>query len=184
MLEKQDVRVEDSSVTSSWWLFLIAGLAWLVISVVVLAFNLTSVATVGVLLGAVFLVAGIDEFMIASRRSSWAWAHILLGILFVLGAIWSFASPIESFRALASVFGILLIFGGTLDVVQSTESRIINPLWGLGLAAGILEILLGFWVSQQFFPARAELLLVWVGFFALFRGISEIVLAFEVHSHR
>ncbi|HEU4865623.1 MAG TPA: DUF308 domain-containing protein [Actinomycetota bacterium] len=184
MLEEQDVRLADSSVTSSWWLFLIAGLAWLVISVVVLAFNVTSVATVGVLLGAVFLVAGVDEFLISSRGSSWAWAHILLGILFVLGAIWSFASPIESFRALASVFGILLIFGGTLDIVQSAESRIINPLWGLGVAAGILEILLGFWASQQFFPARAALLLVWVGFFALFRGISEIVLAFEVHSHR
>ena len=40
--------------------------------------------------------------------------------------------------------------------------------------AGILEILLGFWASQQMFPARAALLLVWVGFFALFRGISEI----------
>jgi hypothetical protein len=37
-----------------------------------------------------------------------------------------------------------------------------------------------FWASQQFFPARAALLIVWVGFLALFRGIFEIVLAFEV----
>ena len=50
--------------------------------------------------------------------------------------------------------------------------------------AGILELVLGFWASQQLFPARGALLLLWVGFFALFRGISEIVVAFEVRSHQ
>ena len=49
------------------------------------------------------------------------------------------------------------------------------------MTAGVLEILLGFWVSQQEFPARALLLLIWVGFFALFRGFADILLAFEVH---
>jgi uncharacterized membrane protein HdeD (DUF308 family) len=53
-------------------------------------------------------------------------------------------------------------------------------MWWLGLVVGILEVLLAFWASQQFFPARAALILVWVGFMALFRGITEIVLAFEV----
>jgi uncharacterized membrane protein HdeD (DUF308 family) len=42
--------------------------------------------------------------------------------------------------------------------------------------------LLGFWASQQLFPARAALLLIWVGFLALFRGISEFVVAFELRS--
>ena len=55
----------------------------------------------------------------------------------------------------------------------------VNSAWWLGLVAGILELVLGFWASQQLFPARGALLLLWVGFFALFRGISEIVIAFE-----
>jgi uncharacterized membrane protein HdeD (DUF308 family) len=50
--------------------------------------------------------------------------------------------------------------------------------------AGILEILLGFWASQQRFPARAALLPLWAGFFALFRGISESVIAFELRSRQ
>jgi uncharacterized membrane protein HdeD (DUF308 family) len=51
--------------------------------------------------------------------------------------------------------------------------------------ADILEILLGFWASQQLFPVRAALLLLlWVGFFALFRGISEIAIAFELRSRQ
>jgi phenylacetaldehyde dehydrogenase len=71
-----------------------------------------------------------------------------------------------------------------LGVVNSIAAREISGTWWLGLVAGILLILLGFWASQQMFPARAALVLLWVGFFALFRGISEIVIAFELRSRQ
>jgi uncharacterized membrane protein HdeD (DUF308 family) len=57
----------------------------------------------------------------------------------------------------------------------------VNDLWWLGLVVGILEILLAFWASQQYFAPRAALILLWVGFFALFRGFTEIFLAFAIH---
>jgi uncharacterized membrane protein HdeD (DUF308 family) len=179
---RADAREAVQDYADGWWWFLVAGLVWLVVSVVVFRFDISSVTTIGVLIGALFIVAALDEVFVASVRKSWAWAHWLLSVLFVLGAIWSFVSPQDAFWALASVFGLLLIFSGTLDIVQSTVSRAVNPLWGLGLATGILEILLGFWASQQFVPARGALLILWVGFLALFRGLSDIVLAFEVRS--
>ena len=167
-----------------WWLFLVTGIAWLIIAVMVLRFNPASITTVGVLLGVLFLLCTVNEFFIAAVGHSWAWAHILLGIFFAVGAIWSFARPINAFWSLASVLGLLLIFKGTLDIITAAETRDINSTWWLGLVAGILELVLGFWASQQLFPARGALLLLWVGFFALFRGISEIVIAFEVRSHQ
>jgi len=33
-----------------WWLFLVTGIGWLLVSLIVLRFNITSVASVGVLL--------------------------------------------------------------------------------------------------------------------------------------
>ena len=167
-----------------WWLMLVTGIAWLIISVVVLRFRLTSITTVGVLIGVVFLAAMFNEFLLASVHAGWRWAHVLLGILFFFGAIWAFANPINAFWALASVLGLLLIFRGTLDIISSATLREVNSMWWLGLVAGILEILLGFWASQQMFPARAALLLLWIGFFALFRCISEIVVAFELRSRQ
>jgi uncharacterized membrane protein HdeD (DUF308 family) len=167
-----------------WWLPLVTGLAWLIISVLVLRFRLSSITTVGVLVGVIFLLAMFNEFLLASVRAGWRWAHILLGVLFAVGAIWAFANPINAFWALASVLGLLLIFEGTLNIISSAAARDVNSTWWLGLVAGILEILLGFWASQQMFPARAALLLLWVGFFALFRGISEIVIAFELRSRQ
>ena len=181
---RAEAKTPAKELTRSWWWFLIAGVAWMIVSLVVLRFDITSVATIGALIGALLLVAGLDEVFIATIRRSWAWARVLLGVLFILGSIWSFTSPFDAFWALASVFGLLLILRGTFDMVRSIATRVLNPLWGLGLAVGILEILLGFWVSQQFFPAQASLLILWVGFMALFRGFSEIVLAFELRSER
>ena len=134
----------------------------------------------GVLLGVYFLVAAINEFFIASVMSSWRWLHILMGIIFAFSAGWSFAQPYNAFWALASILGLLLIFQGTFYIITSVSTREVNSTWWLGLVVGILEIFLGFWASQQYRPVQGALLLIWVGFFALFRGISEIVIAFEL----
>jgi uncharacterized membrane protein HdeD (DUF308 family) len=167
-----------------WWVFLLTGIAWLIIAWVVLRFTPASITTVGVLLGVLFLLAAVNEFMIAAVRHHWRWAHILLSVLFVVGAIWAFARPFNAFWSIASVLGLLLIFKGTLDLINAVLTRDVNSSWWLGLVAGILELVLGFWASQQAFPARGALLLLWVGFFALFRGISEIVIAFELRSRQ
>jgi hypothetical protein len=50
---------------------LLTGNAWLIISVIVLSFTTTSAATIGVLLGVVFLAAMANEFFIASVRLGW-----------------------------------------------------------------------------------------------------------------
>jgi uncharacterized membrane protein HdeD (DUF308 family) len=168
------------AITGIWWLFLITGIAWLIIALIVLRFDITSIGTVGALLGVVFLIAGLNEGMIAMVRPTWRWAHLALGILYVLGGFLAFASPYDAFWALASILGFLLVLKGSLDVVVSAMTKEVNEFWWLGLVTGILELLLGFWASQQLFPARATLILIWVGFFALFRGISEIVLAFQI----
>jgi uncharacterized membrane protein HdeD (DUF308 family) len=163
-----------------WWLFLLTGIAWLIIGWITLRFNPASIATVGILLGVLFLLSMINEFMIASVHSSWRWLHVVMGVIFLFGAAWSFARPFDAFWTLASILGLLLIFRGTIDIITSIDAREVNSVWWLGLVAGILEVALGFWASQQFYSVRGALLLVWVGLFALFRGISEIVVAFEL----
>jgi uncharacterized membrane protein HdeD (DUF308 family) len=167
-----------------WWLFLLTAIAWLIIAWVALRFTPASIATVGVLLGVLFLFGMLDEFLIASVRANWRWLHVVMGVIFAFGAGWSFARPYNAFWTLASILGLLLIFRGTLDIITSVDARAVNGVWWLGLVAGILEILLGFWASGQYLPVRGALLLVWVGLFALFRGISEIVIAFEVRSRQ
>jgi uncharacterized membrane protein HdeD (DUF308 family) len=53
-----------------WWILLATGVAWLIISAAVLRFNTTSITTIGVLIGAVFLIASVSEIVLASARAS------------------------------------------------------------------------------------------------------------------
>ena len=181
--ERADRQLLDAEMLAGpWWLFLVTGIAWLIIAVMVLRFTPASVNTVGVLMGVLFLLGAFNEFLDASMRHSWRWAHVVMGVLFVVGAIWAFARPFNAFWALASAVGLLLILQGGFVLITSIESRIINPVWWLGMVAGILEIFAGFWASQQLVTVRAALLIIWVGLLALFNGINQIVLAFELKS--
>ena len=168
--------------TGPWWAYLLAGIAWVVISAVILRFNTASVATIGLLLGALFLLSAAEEFVIATVRPNWGWAHALLGILFIGAAIWSFVTPYGAFWALASALGILLVVVGTMHIITAIYSKVSNDAWWLGVLGGILEVFIGFWVSAQSFSAQAVFLIIWAGLLALFRGVFEIVLAFEMRS--
>jgi hypothetical protein len=168
-----------------WWLFLVSGILWLLIAWLVLRLNSTSIATVGILLGVVFLIAGINEVGIAALATrGWKIWHYILAVIFFLGALWGFIRPVNTFFALASVLGLILVFYGSFEIIQGVASRAVNPYWWLQLITGILLILLAFWVSGSdrvyALAQRTYLILFWVGFLALFRGFSQILLAFTV----
>jgi uncharacterized membrane protein HdeD (DUF308 family) len=168
-----------------WWVFLVTGIAWLIVAWLVLRLNETSLTTVGVLLGVVFLGAGINEVALASVvPGGWKVWHIIMSIIFFLGALWGFIRPIDTFFALVSVLGLILIFYGAFEIVQAVSSRAVNPYWWLNLIIGILLVLLAFWVSGSdrvyALAQRTYLILFWVGFFALFRGFTQIMLAFGI----
>jgi uncharacterized membrane protein HdeD (DUF308 family) len=168
-----------------WWLFLVSGIVWLLIAWLVLRLNATSIATVGLLLGVVFLIAGINEVGMATLApGGWkVWHYILAGIFF-LGALWGFIRPVNTFFALASVLGLILVFYGSFDIVRGVTSRATNPYWWISLVTGILLVLLAFWVSGSdrvyVLAQRSYLILFWVGFLALFRGFSQLMLAFSI----
>jgi uncharacterized membrane protein HdeD (DUF308 family) len=168
-----------------WWVFLVSGILWLLIAWLVLRGNQTSIAAVGILLGVLFLLAAINEAGVAALvPSGWKVWHYIMAVIFFLGALWGFIRPVNTFFALASVLGLILTFYGTFEIIQGVASRAVNPSWWLNLITGILLVLLAFWVSGSdrvyALAQRTALILFWVGFFALFRGFSQIMLAFGV----
>jgi len=45
----------------AWWLFLVTGILWFIISLVVLRFDERSITTIGVLMGVVFLIGALTS---------------------------------------------------------------------------------------------------------------------------
>jgi uncharacterized membrane protein HdeD (DUF308 family) len=168
-----------------WWVPLVGAAVWFVIAWLVLRANYTSLATVGVLIGIVLLVATVNEVAVgAVMRGGWRVLHIALAILFLLGALWAFIRPINTFFALASVLGLLLFLQGVTYLIRGIALRDATPYWWLDLVSGGLLTLLAIWVSESdrmySLGARAAFILLWVGFMAIFRGFSDIGLAFSL----
>jgi len=178
-------RMIEREAARYWWLYLVSGIAWLVIAWLVLRLDATSITTVGVLIGVVFVMAGASEAALAAiMPGAWKVWHYILSVIFLLGGLWGFIRPVDTFFALASVLGLILILYGTFDIVRAIMSRALNPYWWLNLITGILLILVAFWVSGSdrvyALAQRTAVILFWVGFFALIRGFSQIFYAFAV----
>jgi len=179
-MEIVDVSEErEPAGTSAWWVFLLLGIGWVIVSLVVLAFDPTSAAAIGWMTAAVLIVAGLDEAFTAMTTSSWRWLHALLGlVLFTLG-VGALMDPFQTFGILALFVGWYLVLKGTVDIVISIAGREEIAMWGLLLASGVAQLLIGIWAAG--YPGRsAWLLILWVGLGALMRGITEIVLAFQL----
>jgi uncharacterized membrane protein HdeD (DUF308 family) len=71
--------------TRYWWALLVVGVAWLVIGWGVLRADVTSLSTVGVLLGIVFIASGVNEMADASMVSG-GWKFVHYGICWPRGS--------------------------------------------------------------------------------------------------
>jgi uncharacterized membrane protein HdeD (DUF308 family) len=163
-----------------WWVFLITGIGWMLVALIVLRFDYTSVSAISILFGIVALAAGAFEIAVLFLADGW-WKllHGLLALVFIVAGIVAFIHPGDTFAALAGVFSFILIFAGTFDIIESISVRHEIDVWWVQLIAGIIELALGFWAAG-YYGRSAILLVAWVAAFAVIRGVMNIMLAFRV----
>jgi uncharacterized membrane protein HdeD (DUF308 family) len=166
-----------------WWLFLITGISWAIIAFVLLALKPGSAVLIGYLVAIVLIFAGINELVTLGYFEGWKWLRITFGVLCIIAGIAALLAPFQTFGMLALIIGWYLLFKGLFSVIMSIAMHAELHLWGLLLAAGILEMVIGVWAIG--YPGRsAWLLIIWIGIGALFRGVTEIVTAFQVKGGR
>jgi uncharacterized membrane protein HdeD (DUF308 family) len=178
--EPSGIRDNVREITGYWWVGLVAGIAWLVISLVILQFDTASVTTVGVLVGLMFLLAGAQNVALTTLPVEHRWVPALFSVLFLISAVVCFVNPVDTFAGLADMLGFLFLLVGLWWMIQSFLERPVNPMWWLNLISGILMTGIAFWAAGQLFATKAYTLLVFAGIWALMQGTIDIVRAFEV----
>lgn len=177
----QEQREEVTAVAKFWWLYLITGVAWLIIALVILQIDTDSVVTVGLIVGLMFLFAGVQNFFLAAvTPGGWKILWIVFGILLVAAGLWAIFNPGATFLALADSLGFLFLIVAIFWIIEAFASKSQNDLWWLGLISGILMAVIAFWLSGQFLIEKAYTLLVFAGIWALMSGIIDIVRAFQI----
>jgi uncharacterized membrane protein HdeD (DUF308 family) len=107
-----------------------------------------------------------------STIKNW-WLFLLTGSLMIIGSIWVFTTPQESYVALAWLFSILVLANGISYVFFSLSNTKDLKGWGWYLAGGIFEIIVGIVLLSYPEISLVTLPLV-VAFWLMFRGIQLI----------
>jgi uncharacterized membrane protein HdeD (DUF308 family) len=166
-------------VANYWWVELIIGAFWILIALVILKFNHASVTTVGILIGIMFPLASAQELMLAILDRRWRWLWALFAVLLFAGGILAFIHPQNTFAAFADILGFVFLLIGAFWIAQAFAERPVSELWWLTLTAGILMVILAFWVEGEFFLDKAATLLVFAGIWALMHGVTDIIRHFR-----
>jgi uncharacterized membrane protein HdeD (DUF308 family) len=175
-----DEQAAVTAIGRFWWAWIVLGALWIIASFVILQFSEASATTVGIIIGIMLLVAGIQEFVVAAFAGGWKWLWYIFGAFFIIGGLWALFNPTQTFLAIADTLGFLFLLIGIFWVVEAFATRAMNPLWWLGLIAGILMVGLGFWATGQFLVTKAYYLLIFAGIWALLHGITDIIKAFQI----
>jgi uncharacterized membrane protein HdeD (DUF308 family) len=168
------------STTKYWWVLLVTGAAWVVIAVLILRFDYTTVAAIAVLFGVFCFAAAANEVMVAAVSSSRGWRilHWLLAGLFVVVGVFAFVRPDDTFVGLAAVMSFYFVFRGTFDIAMAfAGSRV--PGWWVLLLVGLAEIAIGFWAAGSW-KVSVILLVSLVAAGALVHGVGQIASAFLI----
>jgi uncharacterized membrane protein HdeD (DUF308 family) len=168
------------NVLPPWWLFLITGIGWAIVGLIVLRFNYTSVHAISLLFGFVAIAAGVMEVVMTFIVPGW-WKLLngVLAVAFIAAGVVAFVHPGNTFVALAGVFSFVLVFAGMFDIIMSIASRHEIDVWWLQLIGGIILLFLGIWAAGDY-GRSAVVLIAWVAAFALIRGVRDIVYAFRI----
>ena len=107
------------------------------------------------------------------------WVFLILGVLLLISAYWMFSTPIESFIGLATFFSALIFVSGLFSVFFAITNKEDIDNFGLYLASGILDVIVGFILLK--YPGMTIVLFsLFIGFWLLFRGFNMISVSFKI----
>jgi uncharacterized membrane protein HdeD (DUF308 family) len=166
------------SVSSGWWVLLLSGIVSIVAGGIILLVD-WSLNDLAVFLGVIFIVRGVFNMMSLPLDGSMRGWAVVLGLLEVGVGIAVLAWPEPTLLVIAAFIGWWILFSGVMTVAGSISGRRILPYWGLFLALGILEMVVGVWLLYR--PGLTLLATVFaIGLWAILYGIVLTAASIEL----
>lgn len=163
---------ELSALASRWWLFLLMGIAAVVVGMILVLDLVVAVETLALFIALGLAFTGVGELLSMDRyRSAWS---IASGVLLIVAAIVALIWPGITLWALAVVTAIGLLLSGSLRVGAALADK--PRGWGWLLAGGALSLVAG--VLALAWPGATVLVLaLLLGIRTLIFGVTEIAFA-------
>jgi uncharacterized membrane protein HdeD (DUF308 family) len=179
---RQELRHELSALRGDWFWFVILGVALVVLGIVALGSvaiaSLAAAAAIGVLL----LLGGAAEAVGAFWCRGWSgfFLELLSGVLSIVVGLLFLRAPLNALAALTLLIASFLLVGGLFKIVAAVSYRF--AAWGWSLAGGIIDVILGVMIWQEWPAAALWVIGLFVGIDLLFRGFNWIALGLALRS--
>lgn len=172
------LRQAARQVSLLWWMPLVSGLCAVGLGLALLATD-WAVKVLVVVTGLLLLIKGVTLAFSPLYARDTRGEQLVAGLVEAAAGVVLLAWPEPTFLVLAVFAGIVLAVVGGFHIIFSVARRDALPAWGLTVAIGVVELLLGLWVMRR--PeVSLTLVVVVLGLWAVITGVIECVLAFEV----
>lgn len=171
-----------------WYIPILVGLVFIVVSVIVFTSPLSSLLTLSILFAFSFLFSGLSEiiFSIANRDrlENWGWSLVFGSITFLIGTS-LIMHPELSIAVLAFYVGFLLLFRSVSSISFAMDlKKYGSKNWVFLLIFGVLGAVASFFlIWNPIFAGLSVVVLISTAF--LFAGLFSIALGFQLRKlHR
>jgi uncharacterized membrane protein HdeD (DUF308 family) len=111
---------------NSWWFSLLVGLVMLGVGVYLIRHPETAIGTFIVLVGAVLLVRGVFDLVVAAfftKRNESRWLWVISGVLGILAGVFLWSSPAAGGIAFVWVLGLYALIVGSISLAYAFRVR-------------------------------------------------------------
>lgn len=170
-----------------WYIPLLVGLLFVIVSIIVFASPLSSLVTLSILFALSFLFGGLAEtgFSIANRRQmeNWGWS-LAFGIITLAVGILLLLNTALSITALAIYIGFVILFRSIAAISFSLDiKKYGGRQWAGLLVFGIIGTVFSFILLwNPLFAGMSVVILIGLSF--LFGGLFSIFFAFQLRKLR
>lgn len=117
-----------------------------------------------------------------TKQSNYWWLPFISGLFLLFFGIWFLAAPLDNFKTLTIVFGIIVLISGILEIYVLLKNRdgwsnVLLYIWG-----GLLNVILGILLIAN--PQTILIIISYViGFWLIFKGGEQIKRALNLRKN-
>jgi len=166
----------------NWGWFLVLGIALIVLGVGAIGSAFVATLATVMTFGILVLAGGSVEIVssVWARRWGGFFLHLLAGILYVVIGFLMVTRPLAAAAGLTLMLAALFFVGGMFRIIAALSHRFHG--WGWVLLNGIITLVLGVMIWQDWPEAAFWVIGMFLGIDLLFAGMSWVMLGMAVRN--
>jgi uncharacterized membrane protein HdeD (DUF308 family) len=179
-LARRVLRHELEAIKGNWGWILALGIVLVVVGTLAVTMPLAATLATALVIGSLLLLAGIAQLVGAFWTREWSgfFLSLLFGILYVVLGVMFLRAPVRAELALTLLLACVLMVGGLFRIIGSLAYRF--PHWGWVLVGGVINLVLGIMIWQQWPEAAFWVIGLFVGIDLIFTGWTWVMLSLGV----